>query len=95
MKDCQQHSGNGVRANLLFSNFPFKRVNKGKLYLPKSAQILNYWGSKINEAYKTFICFDLIIPLPGIYPKEIIQRKVLCAEDPNSLGYNFEKMAIK
>ena len=30
---------------------------------------------------RLFICFDLIIPLPGIYPKEIIQKKsVMCTK---------------
>lgn len=47
---------------------------------------------------RMFICFDLIILLLGIYPKEIIQREEKCymhKGDRNSLGYNSEKMAIR
>lgn len=45
-----------------------------------------------------YICFDLIILLLGIYPKEKNSKEEKCyvhKEDHNSLGYNSEEMVIK
>lgn len=83
----------------IFSNFSFKERVKESSLPAKISTNSELVGSKLMRLRRMFICFDLIILLLGISPKEIIQKKkkkcCVHKEDHNSLGYNSEKTAIK